>query len=119
MSLLITIVGVGLGVAYTGLMDRRLSVRGWQSWLLTVPVLIAYAVVLFTADTREPGPRAIQAFCIGALIQTAVGGWRADRDRRSGGRRRRPARVCRASPHARWWSRSSDGARGPARASRT
>ena len=82
MSLLITMVAVGLGVTYAGLVDRRFGARSWRSWLLMLPVMAAYAVVLLTADTTEPVPRAVQAFGIGALVQSAVLGWRADRERR-------------------------------------
>ncbi len=82
MSLVITIVGVALGVAYAGLVDRRFGVRSWTGWILVLPVGVAYAVVLWTADTADPVPRAVQAFAIGALVQTVVDGWRADRERR-------------------------------------
>ncbi len=82
MAALITIVGVVCGFVCVRLVDRRFGVRSWQSWLLVVPVLVAYAVVLFTADTSQPGPRAVQSFCLGALVQSAIGGWRADRERR-------------------------------------
>ncbi len=82
MSLLITIVAVGLGVAYAGLVDRRFGARSWTSSLLMVPVVVAFAVVVLTADLTDPLPRAVQAFGMGALVQTGIGGWRADRERR-------------------------------------
>lgn len=82
MSVLITLVGVGLGTVYAGLVDRRFGVRSWVSWLLLLPVVVAYAVVLVTADPGEPVPRAVQAFAIGALVTTGIDGWRAERERR-------------------------------------
>jgi hypothetical protein len=81
-SLLITIVAVALGVVYAGLVNRRFGARSRTAWLLILPVAIAYAWVVFTADTTEPGPRAMQAFGLGALVQTAFDGWRAGRERR-------------------------------------
>jgi uncharacterized membrane protein YoaK (UPF0700 family) len=82
MPLLITIVAVGLGVVYAGLVNRRFGAQSWTAWLLVLPVVIAYAVVLLTADMTQPVPRAVQSFAIGALIQTGVATVRADLERR-------------------------------------
>ncbi|GAA4731833.1 hypothetical protein GCM10023328_08780 [Modestobacter marinus] len=72
MSVLITVVGVWLGYAYVRLVSRRLGLTDRRRWLLLAPVWAAYVVVLRTADTADPGPRAVQAFALAALLGTAV-----------------------------------------------
>ncbi|MCZ2823542.1 MULTISPECIES: hypothetical protein [unclassified Modestobacter] len=72
MSLLITITGVWLGYAYAGLVHRRFGPTDRHRWSLLAPVWAVYAVVLLTADTGEPVPRAVQAFAMATVLFTVV-----------------------------------------------
>jgi len=81
-SLLITIVGVALGAVYAGCVHGRFCASSRTAWLLMLPVVVVYAAVLLTADTTEPAPRVIQAFAIGALMQSTLHLWPAERERR-------------------------------------
>ena len=76
MSLVITAVAVGLGVAYAGLVCRRFGTRGWRSPVLLAPVWAVYVVTLLVADTSEPVPRAIQSFALGTIVESVVDLWR-------------------------------------------
>lgn len=70
MYLPITIVGVSLGPACAGLVNRRFGLRDRR--LLLAPVCAVYAVVLITADTRDLAPQAVQGFAVGTLITALI-----------------------------------------------
>lgn len=87
MSLLITGVGVFLGFAYAGFVDRRLGPKDWRRWIVLAPfwvLAVWVALALQTVNMTDPAPRAIQSFAIGSLGETLVDSLRALRRRRVG-----------------------------------
>lgn len=72
MFLLITIVGVALGYAYAGLVDRRFGPGDGRRWSLLVPVWVAYVVVLLTADLQDVWAQGVQSFALASFLGTML-----------------------------------------------
>ncbi len=73
MFLLVTIVGVVLGFAYAGLVERRFSPKDWRRWAALAPfwVLTAgLALALHTVNMKDLAPQAIQAFAGASFLET-------------------------------------------------
>ena len=97
MSLLITGVGVLLGFAYAGLVDRRLDPRDWCRWTALTPfwvVAVGMVLALHTVNVTEPASRAIQAFAFASLAETLIDSLRARSRRRAVGRDERVVLLC-------------------------
>ena len=80
MSLLITGVGVLLGFAYAGLVDRRFDPRDWRRWTALTPfwvVAVGMALALHTVNVTGAASRAIQAFAFASLAETLIDSLRA------------------------------------------
>lgn len=80
--LLVTVLGVGLGLAYATTVGRRLGLDDWRRWALLVPVWVLYVVVLVTADMKGLVAEAYQSFAIGCVGQTLMDVLGALRQRR-------------------------------------
>ena len=78
MFLLVTIVGVVLGYAYAGVVNRRFHLTDARRWLFLAPVWISYPVLLLSADSRDAWVQGVQSFALasflGTLIHTARAG---------------------------------------------
>lgn len=75
MFLLVTSAGVFLGIAYAGLVDRRLGPKDWRRWMAIAPfwVLAAgVALALQTVNMTALAPQAVQAFAIGSFVATVM-----------------------------------------------
>ncbi|WP_299039388.1 hypothetical protein [uncultured Pseudokineococcus sp.] len=73
MSILISLLGVSLGCAYTAVVHRRTTRADPRRWLLLVPVWVVYVLLLLTAvDMSDPLPRGVQAFTIATVLSTVV-----------------------------------------------
>ena len=86
MSLLITGVGVLLGFAYAGLVDRRFDPRDWRRWTALTPfwvVAVGMALALHTVNVTGAASRAIQAFAFASLAETLIDSLRARSRRRA------------------------------------
>ena len=102
MSVLVTVVGVFLGMAYAGFVDRRFGPKDWRRWVALAPVwalAVGMALALGTVNVRDLAPRAIQAFAIGSLGETLVDSLGAPWRRRVARRDERVAPV-RGQQHA-------------------
>ena len=73
MFLLVTVVGVAVGIGYATLLRRRPGLRDPRTWALLVPVWAASVVVLLTGGVTGWPEQAVRAVAIGSLLETAVG----------------------------------------------
>jgi hypothetical protein len=84
-SLLVTGVGVFLGIAYARFVDRRFGPEDWRRWVALAPawaLAVGMALALDTLNVRDLAPRAIQAFAIGSFGEAVVDSLSAVRRRR-------------------------------------
>ena len=97
MFLLITAVGVFLGIAYAGLVDRRFSPKDWRRWAALTPfwvLAVGVALALHRVNMRDLAPQAIQAFAFASLAETLIDSLRARSRRRAVGRDERVVLLC-------------------------
>ena len=86
MFLLMTMVGVFLGVAYAGFIERRLGPRDWRRWMALAPfwvLAVGVSLALHAVNMRDLAPQAIQAFAFGSLGEALIDALRALRRGRS------------------------------------
>jgi len=96
--LLITMVGVFLGIAYAGFVDRRLGPKDWRRWMALTPfwaLAAGVALALHTVNFRDLAPQAIVTFAFASLGETLIDSLRALRRRRADASARRDDRVTR------------------------
>lgn len=72
MFLLITVVGVVLGYACAGAVNRRFGPGDARRWVLLVPVWVVYVVVLFTADMQDVWAQGVQCFALASFLDTVI-----------------------------------------------
>lgn len=72
MFLLVTVVGVALGIGYATAVGRRFGLRDVRAWACLAPVWAAYAVVLLTGGVTGSPTQVVQAVAVGSLAETAA-----------------------------------------------
>ncbi len=102
MFLLVTIVSVGLGFAYAGLVERHFGPKDWRRWVALAPFwLLAFglALALHDVNMKDPVTQAIQAFAGSSFLATLLDASGARRRRRMAEETRRddPAPLTDAS----------------------
>jgi len=82
---LLTMVGVWLGVAWAGPLDRRFGPENWRRSMAQAPVWLlpaGVAVALHTVNVRDLAPQAILSFAGASLLSTVIDSLRALRRQR-------------------------------------
>ncbi|RYV52047.1 hypothetical protein [Pengzhenrongella frigida] len=82
---LITAVGVALGYAYAGFVDRRFGPKDWRRWMALTPfwvLAVGVALALHTVNMTDLAPQALQAFALGSVAEALIDSLGARRRRR-------------------------------------